>query len=163
MRTTSSRACFTIGLIFASSGCLADDIETKNYNSQELGHQEVQIDCSLSSLQNKISELNNLGGNTEFDVMLSFGQRKDGDGMLDIMKKSALRNDFSPEREAAIFVSSDKQIVAVARFNRKANVNLFLKAATACEKSSGQICTPVIYYDGNREYCLLFSSRELMQ
>lgn len=160
VRKMLTRACYAIGLL-AAAGCSAEDIETKNFDYRELGAADVQLDCKLSALRDKISKLNNSGGTTQFDVALSFGQRKDGDGMLDVMKKRVLRSGFSADREAAIFVSGDKKTVTVARFNRKVDVNLMLKASAECEKSSGHLCTPVVYYDGGREYCLLFSKEEL--
>lgn len=160
MRRIIARTFCLLGSILVASGCSADDIETKNYISEELGKNDVTLNCSLTSLQNKISTLNESAGTTEFDAMLSFGQRKD-DSILSIMKKSTIRDEFSPGKEAAVFVSSDKKFVTVAKFNKQANVNLFLKASTVCDKISGNICTPVLYYDGIKEYCLMLSRDEL--
>lgn len=154
------KAVYLLGSIFVASGCSAQDIETKNYISDQLGKTDVEINCSLSSLQSKISTLNKASGTTEFDVMLSFGQRKD-DEIFSIMKKSIIRDEFTPGKEAAVFLSNDKRIVTVAKFNKQANVNLFLKASTACDKESGDICTPILYYDGSKEYCLMLSGDEL--
>ncbi len=127
----------------------------------QLGAEKIKLLCDRPKLERKIDQKRTEMGSSEYETMLSYARRDDGDGYSQLMSNKSLRDHFIPGTEGAVFISQDFKMLAVAKFSKSANVNTFLKAVSACSKVARNICVPALYYDGADTFCLLFTKDEL--
>ncbi|NTF07357.1 hypothetical protein G6L37_14525 [Agrobacterium rubi] len=128
---------------------------------EQLPTEAIKLHCSREELQMKIEKEKAKSSSSEYETMLSYALRRDGDGDSKIMANKSLYDRFEAGVESAVLVSENQAHVALVKFERPANVNSFLKAVAMCGKETGGFCTPALFYDGVNTFCLLFTENEI--
>ncbi|QEI07165.1 hypothetical protein FXN63_15945 [Pigmentiphaga aceris] len=143
------------------AGAASDAPEVSIMAVDKLPAGQADLKCDYPGLKQRISEKRKASGSSEYETMLSFAQRHEGDGYSRVMANESLRKLLVGDKEAAVFIFQDFSKVALVKFEQPANVNTFLKGGAACEKGSGGMCVPALFFDGQKTHCLLFTKREL--
>ncbi|MGV1869449.1 hypothetical protein [Agrobacterium rosae] len=128
---------------------------------EQLPAETIELHCSREELQRKIEKEEARSSSSEYETMLSYALRRDGDGYSKIMANKSLYGQFEAGVESAVLISENHAHLALVKFERPANVNSFLKAVAMCGKETGGFCTPVLFYDGANTFCLLFTENEI--
>ncbi|SCX01575.1 hypothetical protein DSM25558_0282 [Agrobacterium sp. DSM 25558] len=128
---------------------------------EQLPAETLNLHCSREELQMKIEKEKAKSSSSEYETMLSYALRRDGDGYSKIMANKSLYDRFEAGVESAVLISENQAHVALVKFERPANVNSFLKAVSMCGRETGGSCTPVLFYDGANTFCLLFTENEI--
>ncbi len=128
---------------------------------EQLPAETIKLHCSREELQMKIEKEKTKNSSSEYETMLSYALRRDGDGYSKIMANKSLYGQFEAGVESAVLISENQAHVALVKFERPANVNSFLKAVAMCGKETGGFCTPALFHDGVNTFCLLFTENEI--
>lgn len=128
---------------------------------EQLPAETMKLHCSREELQMRIEKEKAKSSSSEYETMLSYALRRDGDEHSKIMANKSLYDRFEAGVESAVLISENHAHVALVKFEKPANVNSFLKAVAMCGKETDGFCTPALFYDGANRFCLLFTENEI--
>lgn len=133
----------------------------KFLQADQLPTETVDLQCDYEALQQTIRARQKETRSSDYQTILSAGPRRDSDEYSRLMANKAIRTHLVAGQESIVFVSRNFTRIAVLDLDSPTTANRYLRGMGACTREIGHSCMPVLYYDGDKAHCLLFTAKDM--
>ncbi|MEB2842937.1 hypothetical protein GAO09_27645 [Rhizobiales bacterium RZME27] len=77
------------------------------------------------------------------------------------MANKEIRTHLVAGQESIVFVSQNFTRIALLDLDRPTTANIYLGGMGACTRETGNSCMSVLFYDGDKAHCLLFTAKDM--